>query len=151
MCDSSSVSGQQCRADRRGRATTIAAGGAFHDLRAVTVSRDGTVYVANRSQGNTVNIYSVEHGRVEGVAMGLTGANPPGIALTHDEDSLLVSGLDAMGHDQLYFVDLDTGAVTTSNQGIAANTHGGGVHRARDLDVFAWADLTARTKRKSEA
>ena len=36
-----------------------------------------------------------------------------------------------------------TGEVSSADAGIADNTDAGGLHRARNADLFSWADLTA--------
>ena len=66
--------------------------------------------------------------------------NPAGVALTLDDTTLLVSGLDAHGHSQVYLIATGTGAIATfAGGGIGDNTGSGGVHRAVDRSIFGWA------------
>jgi hypothetical protein len=56
----------------------------------------------------------------------------------------LVSGHDLGSHgDVVFAVDVKSGAITSLDNGIAANTGAGGLHRARNVDKFSWADASA--------
>lgn len=71
---------------------------------------------------------------------GFLPGEPPGIALTGDAGTLLISSLSAEGTSQVVLFDTATGGSSVFDEVIRANHRSGGVHRARDVDVFAWAD-----------
>jgi len=72
---------------------------------------------------------------------------PAGVALTLDEKTLILSGIDlATGFDRVLLVDVASKAVTAygdADVNVKDNTDAGGLHRGRKTDVFSWADLTA--------
>ena len=73
-----------------------------------------------------------------------TGGQLAGLTLTLDGSLLLVSSLDeTAGTAQVLVLDLATQQSSVINDVISANTGAGGLHRAHELDVFAWADLTS--------
>jgi hypothetical protein len=66
---------------------------------------------------------------------------PAGIALVQDESALLVSGLDrSMGTSTVFRIELATGEIATFNKGIENNTDSAGLRRARNADIYAWAN-----------
>jgi sugar lactone lactonase YvrE len=111
----------------------------------VTVTSTGGLYVVNTpAQGQITGcIYQVSGGAASQFACGLHFGNPSGITLNLAQTTLLVSGGDDTGHDLVYTIALSTKAVATAADGISQNTNGGGVHRARNADIYSWADLTA--------
>lgn len=78
----------------------------------------------------------------EKIAEGLTLGTPAGIAATLDGSTLLVSSLAADGTSQVVLIDLADRTQTIFDDVIGDNQSSGGVHRAVDANVFAWADYT---------
>lgn len=66
---------------------------------------------------------------------------PAGTARSLDGTTVLSSALSLDGTSAVVFTDLDSGTQTTFTDVIGENRSSGGLHRARDVDAFAWADL----------
>jgi hypothetical protein len=80
-------------------------------------------------------------GRTELVIDGLFVGHPAGIALSNDEKTIFVSGFDpTKGTDVVFTVDAVSRAVGQFTDAIAELSESAGLHRARNTDVFAWAD-----------
>lgn len=133
-----------------GTATTVAEGAPFASLDSVTVSAQGVVYVSDRGavpgQGQ---VFRVSGGAATPILTGLRLGAPAGVALIHDDATLLVSTLDpkTMG-DQLTFVDLASGKTAVATKVIGANNNSsGGLHRAYAAPVLAWADTGGQVYR----
>ncbi|MSP61424.1 MAG: hypothetical protein EXR72_13965 [Myxococcales bacterium] len=111
---------------------------------AVAAARGGDVFVTDTPDvPGAGRVLRISNGRVHELASGLWLGSPAGVALTLDERTLLVSGLDDSGHSLVYLIDLASGAVSTFNDVIGANTTSGGLHRAARADVFSWADSSS--------
>jgi len=128
----------------------VATGTPLLDPGGVAVTREGDAYVVDTgSEGaEGVALASVvkvsRDGKIEVVADGLTVGHPAGIALVHDESAVLVSGFDgAEGTDRVFRVDLADRKVRRFGGPIAGFADSAGLHRARQVDVFAWADSQA--------
>ena len=76
---------------------------------------------------------------------GLRVGFPSGIALSLDDKSVFVSTLDPVkATDVLLQIDIATPTTTTAiTTNVATNTDAAGLHRARKVDVYAWADSAA--------
>jgi sugar lactone lactonase YvrE len=117
---------------------------------AVTVDRAGTVFATDRgsagdSKGAVFRITPAETRK-------LADLRPPvlaGLTLTLDESVLLVSSLSPEGTDQVLLVDLESGDTGVYSKAIRENRSGAGLHRARRVNVFAWADSVAGADRPS--
>ena len=134
-----------------GPLTTVAKGAPLVAPDAVTVTKAGDVYVSDRgpaTDGSQGAVLRIRRGTVEKIA-DLRAPVLAGITLTLDESTLLVSSLSRSGTDQVLLVDLASGRTSTFAETIGENRDGGGLHRARDVDVFAWADLAAGPDRAS--
>jgi len=109
------------------------------ELDGVAQAADGALFVADR-RGKIWHA-SAATAPTEILADVILGA-PAGIALTLDESTLLISSLSAAGTSQVIL--LDTAAFTTAifADVIGENIGSGGVHRALDADLFAWAGVT---------
>lgn len=120
---------------------------------ALTAAADHTLYVSvvDADGGGSVWRIPADVVDLDGAADPTTAATRvvdgwrpgevPGIALTFDESTLLVSSLSDAGTSQVVLVDLASGGTSIFDDVIRENTHSGGVHRARDTNVFAWADI----------
>lgn len=129
-----------------GVVTKVASGAPFQDPSSVAVAKD-KVFVTDTlaTDSRFASILVVENGVASEFLPSVGVGYPAGIALSCDEKTLYVSGIDpATSTDVIYAVDVETKDVTTfSNAVLAANTDSGGLHRARKAPVFSWADLTA--------
>ena len=129
-----------------GHRSIIAKGSPFVDPRGVAVAGDGSVYVSDRaaSGGGLGAIFRVVGSHVQTIAANVrTGSPVSGLALTQDDSTLLVSALHPH-HDsaRVLVIDLATGGIEIVDQGIKQNVGAGGIHRAHDVDQFAWCGTT---------
>jgi hypothetical protein len=132
-----------------GTVTLIAKGKPLVAPSGISVAKDGTVYVLDRlASGNGLgSVVRINSSGVNTIAENVrTGGQIAGLTLTMDEALLLVSSLDSTaGTAQVLVVDLATMQSSIINNVINANTGAGGLHRAHNVNEFAWADLTAGT------
>jgi sugar lactone lactonase YvrE len=132
-----------------GAVSAVAAGAPFSDPGGVAVARDGVAYVIDtgsaingQALGSVVKV--TPDGKTEIILEGLSLGHPAGIALVNDDSALLVSGLDpAQGTDRVYRVELGDRSVRQLSEKIGDFYESAGLHRARNVDVFAWADSHA--------
>ncbi|MDF2693817.1 MAG: uncharacterized protein K0S65_2200 [Labilithrix sp.] len=132
-----------------GAVTPVAAGEMFVDPSGVAVARSGEAYVVDSGSAvhgaalaSVVKVFA--DGRTEVVIDGLSVGHPAGIALSNDERTIYVSGFDpGKGTDVVFTVDAATRAVGQFTDTIAEFSESAGLHRARNTDVFAWADSHA--------
>lgn len=125
----------------------VAKGAPMGEPSGLAVASNGDIYVADgpgrRDGGRILRISGLA---VSELASGLWLGTPAGVALTLDEGILAVSGLTpATGGATVYLLDVATGAVSARDDGISQNREAGGVHRARQQNVFGWAGVTAGT------
>jgi sugar lactone lactonase YvrE len=129
------------------KGSIIAAGAPMVEPSGVTVARDGALYVADRSAAGEErgSLFRVRGATLEELATGfLTGGPVVGIALTGDERAILVSSLEEQARGaQALIVDLTTLAQARFDKVIGANSGAGGLQRAANADVYAWADATS--------
>lgn len=110
----------------------------------IAVTRQGTVYVSDpAAAGDGLgSVFAIVDGKVETIATGIRGGDPMGIALTLDEGLLLVSALDIeRGSSQVYVLQLASGEAGLVTEVIEANVGSGGVHRAYNQNILAWAGI----------
>ena len=132
-----------------GAATAVATGAPFADPSGVTAAKDGTAYVVDTGSvvsaqvlGSIVKVTT--DGKTEVILDGISVGQPAGIALVHDESALLISGLDPTdGSDRVFRVELSDRSVRQLSATIGAFGESAGLHRARNAEVFAWADSHA--------
>jgi DNA-binding beta-propeller fold protein YncE len=130
-----------------GTVTVVAKGAPFSDPSGVALKVDGTAYVADTDGGadRLATIIEVAQGNATVIASGIEVGYPAGVALTLDEMSLVVSGYNRDKEtDAVIFVDLATQAVSSLEAGIDTFNESAGLHRARNAEVFAWADSRAQ-------
>lgn len=127
-----------------GDATIVVQGAPLIAPSGLAISQDGVIYVLDRlASGNGRGaVLRIQDGQVDTIASDVRiGGQLAGIALTLDESLLLVSSLDnAKGTAQVLAIDLSTMQTSIINDVIGENTAAGGLHRAHDVNVFAWAD-----------
>lgn len=123
---------------------TVLKGGLLRQPSALAVNKSGVVFVTDGSATRSPNagaILKIENGVASMFAGGLRLGFPSGIALVQDESAILVSALDPMsGGAIVYRYDAASKQKATFNTGIAQNTESGGLHRARNADIYAWAN-----------
>lgn len=125
----------------------VAKGAPLSEPTGLAITKDGTVLVADRAaagagKGSVFRIRA--GGKAEQIAGPVrTGTPVVGAALTLEESALLVSAL-APDRDSAQVLLVETGSLKQGivNKAIEANTGSGGVHRAHNRNVFAWADST---------
>jgi hypothetical protein len=95
------------------------------------------VYVADRGG----QVFRIADGQVTPMISGIRTGNPAGATMTTDESVLLVSAL-APDQDsaRVLVIELGSGAAGIITKVIENNSGSGGVHRANDVNFFAWAD-----------
>jgi sugar lactone lactonase YvrE len=133
-----------------GAVSAVAVGAPFADPGGVAVTRDGVAYVVDTGSStfSTTALASVvkvtADGKTEILMDGLSVGHPAGIALVNDESAVIVSALDsATGTDRVYRIELGDHTVTQLSTTIGAFYESAGLHRARNAEVFAWADSHA--------
>ncbi|MEY4579365.1 MAG: hypothetical protein RL701_4068 [Pseudomonadota bacterium] len=126
-----------------GAVRALATGDSFSQPGGVTISATGDAYVADAGE-HSARVVRVRGDKVEPFVENIGVGYPAGITLTRDDHTLIVSGLDpTTKHDVVYFVDVATGKVAQLSQTVGAFSESAGLHRAHDVDVFAWADSRA--------
>jgi hypothetical protein len=127
----------------------VAAGAPFVDPGGVAVTRKGDAFVVDTGSPLAAqSLASVVHVRADGtteiVKDGLAVGHPAGIALTADDSAIIVSALDSgNATDVVFRIDLASGQVRSFSDVIGGFSESAGLHRARNADVFAWADTHA--------
>jgi hypothetical protein len=129
-----------------GALSVIAKGAPFVNPVDVAIDKQGSVYVTDdaASGADLGSVFRITGGQVESLADHVRLGKPAGITLTLDESHLLISALDTnAGSAQVLVIDLQTQQQGIVNKVIGVNHASGGLHRAHNRDVMAWADLTA--------
>lgn len=124
---------------------TVAAGDPLTDPGGIAVSRTNQVYVTNTaaSTSGLSSVYQVESGTPSEIASGIRVGYPAGISVSQDGKTLLISGQDAtLGTATVYRLNVDTKELTSTNSGLENNSDAGGLHRAKNSDVFSWCGVT---------
>ena len=130
----------------------VAQGAPFVDPTGVAIAANGDIYVADTVSAATrqASIIKIPAGMDKGTELvgGLEVGYPAGVALTSDDSTLLVSGLDPATLTDVV-IQIDLGSMTQSqykgdaDTDISAFFEPAGLHRAKNKDVFAWADSKA--------
>lgn len=131
-----------------GGSATLVAGG-MADPSGVAISSKGEAFVLD--SGSVVGeragaslLHVAVDGRVDVVVEGITVGHPAGVALTKDERTAVVSGLDpGTGTDLVFTVDLASKGTAQLTDKFGEYLEAAGLHRAKNADVYAWADSHA--------
>lgn len=133
-----------------GNVSALKTGTPFTDPSGVAVAKTGEVYVVDSgsvmsAQAGASVIKVTADGSASVIMEGLAIGHPGGIALSADDKTLFVSGLDgASGTDRVFKVTLDGMKVEEAfTSTIGEFYESAGLHRARTTNVFAWADSRA--------
>ena len=131
---------------KAGVVSTVAKGAPFVDPSGVVAASNGTLYVSDTDgSGNRLGaIVQVSNGTATSFVTNVGVGYPAGISITKDDSTVLLSGIDpSTSKDVVYLVDATTKAISTFNDTIGENLEAAGLHRAHNVDVYAWADLSA--------
>lgn len=131
-----------------GTSTAVTATGVtWIDPSGIAIASDGTVFVADTtgSLSRTAVIVKVTGGVGSVLVPSLQVGYPAGVALSKDAKLLFVSALDPVKNtDVLLQFDVSNGMqMTAISMGISTFTEAAGLHRARNADIYAWADSSA--------
>jgi hypothetical protein len=133
-----------------GNVSALKTGAPFTDPSGVAVAKSGDVYVvdsgsAMSAQGGASVIKVTADGNATVILEGISIGHPGGVALSADDKTLFISGLDAgKGTDTVFVVKLDGMQVSEAfTATIGEFYESAGLHRARTTNVFAWADSRA--------
>jgi len=128
-----------------GTVTTVAEGSPFVSPDSVVVTAQGLAYVSDQGSGpGHGEVFRVSGGTVTPVLTDLHLGAPAGVTLTGNDATLLVSSIDAATtSDQVLSLDLATGKTSATTKVIGDNKNSsGGLHRAHNVPVLAWADVS---------
>lgn len=127
--------------DRGGSVSAVIKGGAAGNPEVLAAGNDGTVYFFDSARG----LVSVAPGAaaaapLPGAAASLRGVS--GLALSQDGSALIASTQSAAGTSSIQRISLADGSVAAESAAVASK-EAGGLHRAANADVYAFADLSA--------
>jgi sugar lactone lactonase YvrE len=128
-----------------GTAEVVIMGAPLVKPNGISVTTDGTIYVADKAAGKSLpgQVFEVSNGHATAFGPEIEPGNPTGIASSVDGFIVLTSALDPKaGTSQVEIVTAKTGNGSTFNDVIKTNTVSGGLHRARFKDIYAWAGKT---------
>lgn len=130
-----------------GAVTIVFKGAPLRDPSGIAVAKDGTIYVADTvsSADEKADIIKISGGKAAVAVTGIRVGYPCGIALNKADTGLLVSALDPDTlTDIVINVDLASMEATTlESMTINTFSEAAGLHRAKNADVFGWADSSA--------
>jgi DNA-binding beta-propeller fold protein YncE len=132
-----------------GTMSTIAKGAPFDEPNSVAVTRDGTTqYVldATGGSGRTAALIKVSGGAASVFVDSVKVGFPPGVSLTPDETTVLVSALDSSAlTDAIFAIKVADKTITTSplTAKISNFSSSAGLHCSRTQLKCVWADSTA--------
>ncbi|MFT3706994.1 MAG: hypothetical protein QM817_04925 [Archangium sp.] len=129
-----------------GTVTTLAKGGLLRDPTGVALAHDGTAYVIDAdADGSEARLLKVtSDGTVSVMLSPITIGFPAGVALSQDEKTVLVSAkAPEAGTDAVLRVPVAGGETEVVTTGIDQFQEPAGLHRARNVDTYIWADSRA--------
>jgi len=118
----------------------------FVDPSGLVVADNGDIYVADTQTGATLaNVIQIPKGKDALELMpNLKLGYPAGISISKDQQILIVSALDpATSRDVVIRHDLKAGTDEMFNNGIDQFEESAGLHRAKDVESYVWADSQA--------
>lgn len=128
-----------------GTATTVISGNGLVTPDGVAADSSGVLYIVDRDKaGPGLGQLLRYSGQLEILVSDILPGEPAGVAVTTDNSTVVVSAMDRqMGTDEVLLVSTEDKSVHHFTQVVGENTAAGGVHRAPNRDVFAWADSAA--------
>ncbi|MFO0593113.1 MAG: hypothetical protein U0441_36560 [Polyangiaceae bacterium] len=129
-----------------GTPSAVAVGAPFVDPSGIAVGKTQTFVTDTVSSATKMGaVIVIANGEASVFLPEIGVGYPTGVALSADEKTLYLSGIDPdTGTDVVLVVDVATKNVTPFNGGdVGKNRDAAGLHRARKTDVFSWADLSA--------
>lgn len=126
-----------------GSPAAVATGAPFTDPSGVAVAKNGDVYVVNTAgdSSTSASIIKISGGAASELLGGVQVGYPAGLALSRDENTLLISGQDG-SRSVVHTLDIASKTLATQSMGLEGSADSGGLHRARNADIFAWAGVT---------
>lgn len=128
-----------------GAVSVMATGAPFEDPSGVAVLKERVFVTDTLAADQRFSaVLVVEGGAISTFVPQLRVGYPAGIAVSMDGSTLYVSGIDPVTEtDVVYFIDVATQAVTPyTDDTLNKGTDAGGLHRARNADLFSWCNLT---------
>lgn len=127
--------------------STVSKSDLFVDPSGIVVADSGDIYVIDTQTGNALsNVIQIVKGKdpVE-LLSGLKVGYPAGISISKDQQILIISALDPVTRkDVVLRYDLKAGALTDPfTSGIDQFEESAGLHRAKDVESYVWADSRA--------
>lgn len=117
-------------------ATVVFEGAPIVEPEGVAVGRSGAVYITDRA---AKTVFKIESGAIFTVVDIIRPGHPAGIAISLDESHLLVSTRQPYrNRAQVLVVDLSTMEISASTDVVGNNPDAGGLHRARNIALYAW-------------
>ena len=131
-----------------GAVTVVAKGGELRDLSGLAVVSDGTVFVVDAdAEGGDARLMKISGGTVSVMKSPISVGFPAGVALSQDEKTVLVSArVPEAGTDAVLRIPVGGGDTEVVTTGIDQFSEPAGLHRARSVDAFIWADSRANGK-----
>ena len=130
-----------------GKLNPVATGAPFVDPSGIAVTAQGISYVCDTigTPAGKANIIMVDQqGMAKVYVSGLRVSYPCGVALTPNDQTLLVSGLDPLTEtDAIIKISLELNTVEYLTKDINIFTEAAGMHRAKSAKNFAWVDSKA--------
>jgi len=127
-----------------GAVTVVAKGAPFNDPSGVAVTKSGDAYVLDTvaAASRLALVIKVSGTTASTFVSDLGVGYPGGIALSQDESAILVSGIDPLkGTDAVYRIVISASpTIATFTTGIDKYGDSAGLHRAKNADIYAWAD-----------
>ncbi len=128
-----------------GQVTAVKKGEPFVDPSGVAVARDGDVWAVDTAgPSGAARLLRVSGGQATEVLSELAVGYPAGVALSLRDGVVLVSALDPQKRtDAVIRYVIAAGEVEQISTGIDAFAEPAGLHRAKNVDSYIWADSAA--------
>jgi hypothetical protein len=129
-----------------GEVTVLARGAPFVDPSGIAVSQSGQVFVVDtaREESDRARLIQVETGGSTVLLDGMGVGFPAGVALSQDDQTVLVSALDPETRTDLVLrYGLESRELERISNGIESFVEPAGLHRAKNVDTYIWADSSA--------
>lgn len=127
--------------------STISKSELFVDPSGIVVADNGDIYVADtQTGGGLANVIKIAKGKdAEELLFGLKTGYPAGISISKDQEILIISALDPVtAKDAVLRYNLKTmGEPEIFKDGIDQFEESAGLHRAKDVESYVWADSRA--------